>query len=83
MTTPFNGASHYDLVSRLLAIVVLGGLGSMLGAVVASMIMGVTEAVVNAAISPVWGTFTFLAVIMVVLLVRPEGLFGRVQRGAL
>jgi branched-chain amino acid transport system permease protein len=83
MTTPFNGASHYDLVSRLLAIVVLGGMGSMLGAVVASMIMGVTEAVVNAAISPIWGTFTFLVVIFIVLMVRPQGLFGRVHRGAL
>jgi branched-chain amino acid transport system permease protein len=83
MTTPFNGASHYDLISRLLAIVVLGGLGSMLGAVVASMIMGITESVVNAAVSPVWGTFTFLAVMMVVLLARPQGLFGRVHRGAL
>ena len=33
---PFNSGSHYDLISRLLSIVVLGGLGSIGGAVVAA-----------------------------------------------
>ena len=35
MIFPFNPGSHYDLISRLLAIVVLGGLGSIGGAVIA------------------------------------------------
>jgi branched-chain amino acid transport system permease protein len=34
-------------------------------------------------ISPVWAPFTFLVVLIVVLLVRPQGLFGTVERGAL
>ena len=34
---PFNPGSHYDLISRLLSIVVLGGLGSLGGAVVAAL----------------------------------------------
>ena len=38
---PFNPGSHYDLISRLLSIVVLGGLGSLGGAVVAALAMGV------------------------------------------
>ena len=41
---PFNPGSHYDLISRLLSIVVLGGLGSLGGAVVAALAMGVIEA---------------------------------------
>jgi branched-chain amino acid transport system permease protein len=80
---PFNANSSYDLVSRLLSIIVLGGLGSVIGAVVGSLALGVAEAVVAVTISPVWAPFTFLVVLMVVLLVRPQGLFGVVERGAL
>ena len=80
---PFNANTSYDLVSRLLSIIVLGGLGSVIGAVVGSLSLGVAEAVVAAMISPVWAPFTFLVVLMVVLLVRPQGLFGTVERGAL
>jgi branched-chain amino acid transport system permease protein len=79
---PFNANSSYDLVSRLLSIIVLGGLGSVVGAVVGSLSLGVAEAVV-ATVSPVWAPFTFLVVLMVVLLVRPQGIFGAVERGAL
>jgi branched-chain amino acid transport system permease protein len=79
---PFNANSSYDLVSRLLSIIVLGGLGSVVGAVVGSLSLGVAEAVV-ATVSPVWAPFTFLVVLMVVLLVRPQGIFGAAQRGAL
>ena len=80
---PFNANSSYDLVSRLLSIIVLGGLGSVIGAVVGSLALGVAEAVVAATVSPVWAPFTFLVVLMVVLLVRPQGIFGVVERGAL
>jgi branched-chain amino acid transport system permease protein len=80
---PFNANSSYDLVSRLLSIIVLGGLGSVIGAVVGSLTLGVAEAVVAARISPVCAPFTFLVVLIVVLLVRPQGLFGTVERGAL
>lgn len=80
---PFNANSAYDLVSRLLSIVVLGGLGSIIGAVVGSVMFGIAEAVVAATISPVWAPFTFLAVLFLVLLVRPQGLFGIAERGAL
>jgi branched-chain amino acid transport system permease protein len=80
---PFNPGSHYDLISRLLTIVVLGGLGSLGGAVVAALAMGVGEAVFAAEISPTWSSFTFFVVLIAVLLVRPQGLFGVRERGAL
>jgi branched-chain amino acid transport system permease protein len=80
---PFNPGSHYDLISRLLSIVVLGGLGSLGGAVVAALLMGVAEAVVATTLSPVWSSFAFFAVLLAVLLVRPQGLFGTLQRGGL
>lgn len=77
---PFNPGSHYDLISRLLSIVVLGGLGSLGGAVLAALAMGVVEAVVAVEISPTWAAFSFFIVLIVFLLVRPEGMFGLRER---
>jgi branched-chain amino acid transport system permease protein len=80
---PFNSGSHYDLISRLLSIVVLGGLGSVGGAVVAAVIVSTASAVVATTISPSWSEMTFFVILILVLLLRPQGLFGRVARGAL
>ncbi len=77
---PFNPGSHYDLISRLLSIVVLGGLGSIGGAVVAALLMGVTEAIVAVEISPTWAAFSFFVVLIGFLLVRPQGMFGLRER---
>ncbi len=83
MVEPFNPGSHYDLISRLLTIVVLGGLGSLGGAVVAALFMGVAEAVLAAEISPTWSSLTFFVILIAVLLFRPQGLLGTAERGAL
>jgi branched-chain amino acid transport system permease protein len=83
MVTPFFPGSHYDLISRLLSIIVLGGLGSLGGAIVAALFMGVAEAVFAAEISPTWSSFTFFIVLIAILLLRPQGLFGTNERGAL
>ena len=83
MILPFNGNTQYDLLSKLLSIAVLGGLMSMPGTIVAALILGVIESVVAATISPDWSAFSFLVVLFAVLIVRPQGLFGRRLRGAL
>ncbi len=83
MLNSFNPGSHYDLISRLLTIVVLGGLGSIGGSVVAAIVMGVASSVVSALASPIWSDFTFFIVLLLVLLLRPRGLFGARVRGAL
>jgi branched-chain amino acid transport system permease protein len=76
-TNAFDGASSYDLISRVLAIVILGGFGSLSGALVAAILMLVIEDVVAVVWSPTWGQTTFYMVLVIVLLVRPQGLFGR------
>jgi branched-chain amino acid transport system permease protein len=76
ITNAFNPGSHYDLISRLLTIIVLGGLGSLRGAIIAALIMLVTEDVTAVVISPVWASFAFFVILVVVLIVRPQGLFG-------
>jgi branched-chain amino acid transport system permease protein len=76
ITNAFNPGSHYDLISRLLTIIVLGGLGSLRGAVVAALIMLVTEDVTAVLVSPVWANFVFFVILVAVLIVRPQGLYG-------
>jgi branched-chain amino acid transport system permease protein len=73
---PFFPASHYDWISRLLGIVVLGGMGSLPGAMVGALVLGLAETLTATYGSLRWSTLVFYLVIMVVLLVRPQGLFG-------
>ena len=76
LTNAFNPGSHYDLISRLLTIIVLGGLGSLRGAVIAALIMLITTEGAAVLISPVWASFVFFAILVAVLIVRPQGLYG-------
>ncbi|MBO0813929.1 MAG: branched-chain amino acid ABC transporter permease [Actinobacteria bacterium] len=74
-TNAFNANSGYDLISRLLAIIILGGMGSIGGALVAALFMSVTEAIVDIW-SPTWSVVVFYAALVIVLTFRPQGLFG-------
>ena len=77
ITNPgFNPDTGYDLISRLLSIVILGGLGSIGGALAAAMFMVTAEEVVNIW-QPTWATAVYYAVLVIVLVVRPAGLFGK------
>ncbi len=80
---PFNAGSHYDLISKLLSVVILGGLGSIGGAVLAAVIISTSSAVVASAVDPTWSEFTFFLILLAVLLVRPQGMFGAKERGSL
>jgi branched-chain amino acid transport system permease protein len=75
-TNAFNANSGYDLISRLLAIVILGGMGSIGGALAAAIFMGTVEAVVDVW-SPTWSVVVFYAALVLVLTFRPQGLFGQ------
>jgi branched-chain amino acid transport system permease protein len=72
----FNPNSGYDLISRLLAIIILGGLGSIGGAMVAAIFMLTLESLVDVW-SPNWAIVVFYAALVLVLLIRPTGFFGR------
>jgi branched-chain amino acid transport system permease protein len=73
---PFLPGSHYEWIARLLSVVVLGGLGSLPGAALGAVLLGVGEAATVTYISPSWATAVPYVVIFVVLLVRPQGLLG-------
>jgi branched-chain amino acid transport system permease protein len=72
----FNPNSGYDLISRLLAIIILGGLGSIGGALAAAVFMTTAEALVDIW-SPDWAVVVFYVALVLVLVIRPSGLFGR------
>ena len=76
-TNTFNASTSYDLISRLLVIIVLGGMGSLGGALLAGILMVTLEDIVAVAWSPVWSQISFFVVLVIVLSLRPQGLFGK------
>jgi branched-chain amino acid transport system permease protein len=73
---PFVPGSHYQWIARLLAIVVLGGMGSLNGAILGAVMFGVVETMAAGYLSPAWATAVPFLIVFVVLLVRPQGLLG-------
>ena len=59
--------------------VVLGGLGNIPGAILGSIIIGITETFSGFFISPGWRQAIYYAVFILVLIFRPQGLFGQKQ----
>jgi branched-chain amino acid transport system permease protein len=65
------------LTLKYLTIVVLGGLGSLLGAVLGGMVLGLSEALTSLYIGPEWAPTVAFLVLITTLVTRPQGLFGR------
>lgn len=77
---PFFPARHWQWIAILLALVVLGGMGSIKGAVIGALSLAVVSAFVSHFVGPVWAPITFFGALFIVLMVRPEGLFGKKAR---
>jgi branched-chain amino acid transport system permease protein len=76
---PFNANSGYDLISRLLAIIIFGGMGSLSGALIAAVFALVVEDVTAVVWSPTWASTVFFVLLIVILLARPQGLLGKIS----
>ena len=72
----FFPSKHWEWIAILMSLVVLGGMGSILGTVVAAYLLSVIAAFVGFFFGSTWSTLTFFVALFVVLLVRPQGLFG-------
>ncbi len=64
-------------IGRTFCVAVLAGLGSMPGTLAAGMILGVAESVVLSSVGASWASAVAFGILLVVLAVRPAGLFGR------
>jgi len=61
------------------AVVVLGGVGSIKGTLVGGLLLGVIESVGAAFVGDGWRDFIGFVVFLIVLSIRPQGIFGRVE----
>lgn len=77
---PFQPATQWIWVTNLLSIVVLGGMGSLRGAFVGSIILGFANAMASILWSTLWAPIVFYITLFIVLVMRPQGLFGVVTR---
>jgi branched-chain amino acid transport system permease protein len=73
---PFLPGSHYQWIARLLGIIVLGGMGSLPGAVIGALCLGVAELMTVTYIGPEWATGVPYVFVFIVLLLRPQGILG-------
>ena len=72
---PEPNIGYLPLVKGLI-VALLGGLGSILGTVIAGLLIGATEAVTLHFLDASWVLLTQFALIAIVLLVRPRGVGG-------
>ncbi|MDE2094477.1 MAG: branched-chain amino acid ABC transporter permease [Burkholderiales bacterium] len=76
----FLGVSSYSvgpLTASAFSIVVLGGLGSVSGSLIAAYVVGYLETLTAYLVSPAYRTMPALLLLVVVMYLRPQGLFGR------
>jgi branched-chain amino acid transport system permease protein len=78
--TPTMGA---DPLVKSLMVVIFGGLGSIGGSIGAAYVIGLLEAVLIYEVGLYWAPSALFLLMILMLLFRPEGLFGRIERSSL
>ena len=76
LTVQLRPTLGLDLLLPLFAAVILGGIGSVWGAVLGGLIVGVAESVAVSVVGAEYRAAAAFAVLIVILLLRPNGLFG-------
>jgi branched-chain amino acid transport system permease protein/neutral amino acid transport system permease protein len=66
----------WDFLLPLFAATILGGIGNMYGALVGALVMGVAQQVSTAYLLPTYKPAVAFMVMILILLVRPQGIFG-------
>ena len=80
MFLTFNAAMGVVFTMKALIVVIMGGVGNLLGALVAGLLLGLAETAVARLVDPGLTLAVNFALFLTVLLVRPSGLFGRPAR---
>jgi branched-chain amino acid transport system permease protein len=74
---PVEPGLHRVYIGRTFCVVVLAGLGSMTGTLAAGLILGVSESIVLTLFGASWAPAVAFGLLLAVLGIRPQGLFGR------
>jgi branched-chain amino acid transport system permease protein len=80
MFLTFSASSGVIFTMKALIVVVMGGVGNLLGCLIAGLALGLSESLVATYIDPGLTLAVNFALFLSVLLVKPAGLFGRAQR---
>ncbi|MFH0823283.1 MAG: branched-chain amino acid ABC transporter permease [Pseudomonadota bacterium] len=67
----------YDVLINAMAVCIVGGLGSTVGVVVASFLIGYAQMITDTVSGPHWKMIVSLIAILVILVFKPSGLFGK------
>ncbi len=67
----------YDVLINAMAVCIIGGLGSTAGVIVASFMIGYAQMITDTLSGPHWKMIVSLAAILIILVVKPSGLFGK------
>src|SRR3990170_5126321 len=77
IVSPVEPAIDRLYIGRTFCVVVLAGLGSMTGTLAAGLILGISESIVLMMLGASWAPAVAFGLLLIVLGVRPQGLFGR------
>jgi branched-chain amino acid transport system permease protein len=80
MAGPFlsvQPAMHLLPIMKAFAIVIVGGLGSIPGSIVAALMLGYAETIVAYTISSSWTEIVSVLATLLMLVFRPAGIFGK------
>lgn len=72
----FNSTSGETMTIIAFAIIILGGLGSIRGAIVGGLLYGIAEQMAALFLQGTWSSAVAFALLIAVLIIRPNGLFG-------
>jgi branched-chain amino acid transport system permease protein len=67
---------HWHWIGPLMAIIVVGGLGSVPGAAIAAMLLGMLQSLLQIELGTTWAQTVFYIALFATLAVRPQGFFG-------
>jgi branched-chain amino acid transport system permease protein len=70
-----------DFILMAFTVVIVGGLGSIKGAIIAGLLLTQVQALSSLHISPVWSDPLAFGIMVLVLMFRPQGLFGKLGHG--
>jgi branched-chain amino acid transport system permease protein len=74
---PVEPSIGREYIGRVFAIVVLGGLGSFPGMVIAAVTLGIAESLTATFFGPSWAPAVAFGILLITLAVRPSGILGR------
>jgi branched-chain amino acid transport system permease protein len=80
MFLPFSASMGVVFAMKALIVVIMGGVGNLLGCAAAGLLLGFAEVLVARLVDPGLTLATNFLLFLVVLLVRPQGLFGKGAR---